>query len=157
MRQVLRRPVAIAHVDPDDAVMLFRQIGLGVDLVLEVLALGDVELIEAIAVDVEFPAVIDAADAVFLVAAEEQRCAAMRATLIHDADAARCIAESDQLLVEEEDAHRRAVGFELAGKRGRNPILPHQLAHRGDGAGLRDQIVTIGHGSLPPYRPRAKA
>src|SRR6185437_11008661 len=33
MRQVLRRLVAVAHIDPDDAVMLFRQIRLGMDLI----------------------------------------------------------------------------------------------------------------------------
>src|SRR5579864_7530247 len=89
MRQIPRRAVAVAHIDPDHAVMLFRQIGLGFDLVEKLLAGGDVELVDAIAVDVVFPAVIDAANAVLFVAAIEERSAAMRAALIHDADAAR--------------------------------------------------------------------
>jgi len=48
-----------------------------VDPVLEVLTLGNVRHVEAIAVDVVFPAVIDAAQTVLLVAAvksEAQRC-----------------------------------------------------------------------------------
>jgi hypothetical protein len=58
----------IAHIDPDHAVALRRQIGLGADPVLELLALGQIGLIDAIAVDIVFPAVIDAAYAVLLVA-----------------------------------------------------------------------------------------
>ena len=82
-----RRVAARAHVDPDEAAALVDLVGLGVDLVLEVLVRRHVGHVDAVAVDVEFPAVIDAAEAVFLVAPEEQRGAAVRAAMVHDADA----------------------------------------------------------------------
>ena len=44
-----------------------------------------------------------------LVAAEEQRGAAVRAAMIHHADAARAVAKRDQLLAEQHQAERRAV------------------------------------------------
>ena len=143
-----RRLGRIAHIDPDHAVALRRQIGLGADPVLELLALGQIGLIDAIAVDIVFPAVIDAAYAVLLVAPQEQRGAAMRAAMIHHPDPAGCIAERDQLLAEEKDPHRRPVGFELSGMRRRDPILPHQLAHRRPRAGAHQGFIGIGHALL---------
>ena len=55
----------------------------------------------------------DAADAVFLVAAEEQGRAAMRAAVIHNPYPTRAVAERDQPLAEQYDPHRRAVALEL--------------------------------------------
>ena len=113
-RRQRRRHLALAHVDPDDAALLGDLVGLGLDAVGEALVLGQVRLVEAVAFDVELPAVIDAAQAAFLVAAEEHRGAAVRAAVIEDADAALGVAEGDQLLAQELDAHRRGVGLELA-------------------------------------------
>ncbi len=45
-------------------------------------------MVETLAGDVEFPTVIGAADAAHLVAAEEERRAAVRAAVIEDADPA---------------------------------------------------------------------
>src|SRR6185312_2039231 len=89
-----------AHIGPDEAAALDAWIGGDLDLALEVLVPGLARQIDAIAFDVEFPAVIDPAQAAFLVAAEEQRRGAMRAALIDEADAALRIAESDELLAE---------------------------------------------------------
>src|ERR1700741_4139254 len=62
-----RRFLACAHIGPDDAVALDRAIGLGLDFVGEGMARLYIGHVEAIAVDIEFPAMIDAADAAFLV------------------------------------------------------------------------------------------
>ena len=76
---------------------------------------------------------IDAAQAMLLVTSEEQGDATVRAAVIHYANAASAVAKRDQLLSEQHQAKWRAVARELRGQAGRNPILPHQLAHRGRG------------------------
>src|SRR6202022_4985458 len=78
-----------------------------VDLVAELLGL--VHLIDAIAVDVEFPAVIDAAQARFFVASEPQRGAAVRAELVDQTDTALAVAKADQTLAQNVKTDRRAV------------------------------------------------
>ncbi len=133
---------ALAHIDPDEAVALGDLVGLGPDLFLVVLMRRRVRHVDAIAVHVEFPAVIDAAEAVLLVAAEEQRGAAMRAAVIHDADPAGAVAKRDQPLAEQQEAQRRAVALQFRRHRRRQPVLPHQLAHRGAGADP-DQILAV--------------
>ena len=80
------------------------------DLVLVGVALGRVRQVDAVAVDVELPAVVDAAQAVFLVAAEEHRRAAVGAVGVDQADACRCVSRkamrsSPRTL----DAHGHAV------------------------------------------------
>ena len=129
-RRQRRRHFALAHIDPDDAALLGDLVGLGLDAVGEALVLGQVRLVEAVAFDVELPAVIGAAEAAFLVAAEEHRGAAVRAAVIEDADAALAVAEGDQLLAQELDAHRRGVGLQLPRQAGRHPVFAHQLARR---------------------------
>ena len=52
-------------------------------------------------VDVELPAVVDAAQAVLFVAAEEHRGAAVRAGVADQADASRCVAERDEVLAQQ--------------------------------------------------------
>src|SRR6202011_674673 len=95
----------------------------------------DVRHLQAVAVNIELPAVIDAAHAARLVAAEEQRGAAVRATLVHHADAARgLIAERDQLFTEQQQLERLAAGLELARFGRRDPVLAHQLTHHGAGS-----------------------
>ena len=66
----------------------------------------------------------------------------MRAAVVHDADPARAVAERDQLLAEQHQPHRRAVALELRRHRRRDPVLPHQFAHRGAGPDA-DQILTV--------------
>ena len=125
-----RRLLALAHVGPDEARALDHLVGLGLDAVLEVLRRRHVRHVDAVAFDVELPAVIDAAQAAFLVAAEEQRGAAVRAAMLHDADPAVGVAEGDQLLAEQHQPHRLAVGLELRRETGGNPVFAHQVAHR---------------------------
>jgi len=58
------------------------------DFVLELVVGGLVHLVDADAGDIEFPAVINAAQTAFLVAAKEQGGSAVRAILVQQADAA---------------------------------------------------------------------
>src|SRR5438105_13150665 len=97
---------------------------------------------------------IDAADSAFLVASEEERGAAMRAAVVHHADPAGAVAKRDQLLAKQHQPDRRAVALELRGLRGRNPVLPHQLAHHRSGTDLREFLSFRGtcHRTLPMRR-----
>jgi hypothetical protein len=85
--------------------------------------------------------VIDAAQAAFLVASEEQRGAAMRAAMLHDADPAIGVAEGDELLAEQQQPHRLAVGLQFRRKTGRNPVFPHQIAHGRARPNARQHLV----------------
>jgi hypothetical protein len=67
-------------------------------LVLEFLARRHVGHVHAVPSHVELPAVVDAADAAFLVAAQVERGAAMRAAVVEDADASLRVAKGDELL-----------------------------------------------------------
>ncbi len=111
-----RRRCALSHIDEHQAAALGglvcgRLYARGISGLVR-----QVRLIEAIAVHVEFPAVISAANAVVLIAAQEQRGQTVRAQMIHDADAAAGIAERNQLLPEQHQAHLRSVGHELPRK-----------------------------------------
>ena len=136
-----RRLGALAHVDEHHAAALGGLVGLGLHAGGIFVLVRQIGLIEAIAVDVELPAVIAAAKAVILVAAEEQRRQAVRAEMIKDADPAGRVAECDQLLAQQHQAHLRAVGLKLRRQAGRNPELPHELAHRRVAADARQELV----------------
>src|SRR6185437_3987632 len=129
------------HIGPDHAVALGDLVGDGMDLVLELVFRRHVRHVEALAVDVELPAVIDAAQPAMLVPPVEQRGAAMRTFMVHDADAARTVAPGDQLFAEQHQAHRLAVGLEVARRDRRNPVPAHQLAHRRARPDAADEIV----------------
>jgi len=81
--------------------------------VLEILVRRHARHVDAVAGDVVFPAMIDAADPAFLVAPQEQRGAAMRAAMVHHADPACAVAKRDQLLAEQHQPDRRPVALEL--------------------------------------------
>src|SRR5258708_20468410 len=92
---------------------------------------GLVELIDAVALHVIFPAVIDAAQAAFLVAPEKQRDAAMRAELVEEADATVAVTEGDEVLTQQAHPHRRAIGLgDLARQAGGDPLTPPPIPHR---------------------------
>ncbi len=103
--------------------------------------------VDALAGHVVFPAVIGAAQAVVLVAAEPQRHAAVGAELVHQADAALRIAERDQPLRQELHAHRRAIRLRQLGRhQRRDPVAAEQRAHRRAGAGQREEVVQFARG-----------
>src|SRR5205823_2428632 len=137
-----RRFLALAHIDIDQAVALGDPIRLRLDVALEIRVVGDVRRIDAIALRVELPAVIEAAQAVLLVAPQKQRGAAVRTFVVHDPDPTRGVAERDQSLAEQHQPDRRAIALQFRRHRRRNPILPHQIAH--DGARPdADQIFAV--------------
>ena len=139
-RHVLHR----AEIGPDDAAQLAGGIGRQAHLVLEVVFLRLVHHVDAGAGDVELPAVIDAAQPAFLVAAEIERGAAVRAQFVQQADAAVGVAERDKVLAEQADAGGGTIGFgDFLGQQGRNPIAPHGIAHRRARPNPGDEFVVL--------------
>src|SRR5262249_16749976 len=104
-------------------------VSLGLDLVLVILVLRCIRHVDAITRCVELPAMIDAADAPFLIAPEEQGGAAMRAAVVHDPDSAYAVAEPDQPLAQQQQPEGGAVALQFRRHRCRDPVLPHHLAH----------------------------
>ena len=146
-RRMLLRP----HVSPDDAAQLHGGVGGGGHLGREVAVGGFVHHVGALAVDVEFPAVIHAAQAAFLVASQPQRRQPVGTQFFQQADASVGVAESDQLLAQELDADRLAVGLgQLPREQGGHPVAAHQLAHGSPGAdlGQRNVISLRNHGGV---------
>src|SRR6266576_6037979 len=139
-----RHLVGRAEIGPDEAAELDRRIGGDVDVLFELVLRRLVELVEAMAFDVELPAVIDAPETAFLVASEEQGHPAMRAEFVDQADPAITVAERDEILAEQFDADRRTVRLgDLRRQAGGDPIPPHRLSHRRPGADAGDQFVFL--------------
>src|SRR6202023_2460423 len=103
-----RRAPRRTHIGPQHAAAFDERIGFELDLLGEAALLGLGRNFDALPGDVVFPAVVGAAQPAFLVAAEPQRDAAMRAELIDQAEAAVRIAESEQTFRQELYPHRRA-------------------------------------------------
>ena len=138
------RRSSAAQVGPDHATHLHRGIGRGTDLVGEAELLGLVHHVHAPAVDVELPAVVHAAQAAVLVAAEEERHPPVRAVLLEQADLAPAVAEGHQLLAQELDAHRWAIGLrQLPRQERRHPVPAHRGAHGGAGADTGRSLVVV--------------
>ena len=145
-----RRTLGRAHIGPDDATQFDGRIGGQVDLVTK--RLGLVHLFYAAAVDGEFPAVIDAAQPIRLVAPEPKRGPAVRTVFVDEADPAGAVAKGDEVLPQQPHPHRRAIGLgQFPGEQGRDPIEPHRRAHRGALSDAGQQLVLLArqHGGSP--------
>ena len=133
-----------AHVDPDDVAHLRRGVGGDLHLVLEVALGGLGGHVDAVAVHVELPAVVDAAQPGLLVAAEEEAGATVRAVVVDDAHDAIGVAECDELLAQQLQSHGGAVGIgQLPVEQSGDPESPHHVAGEGPGANLRQGIVLL--------------
>src|SRR6185369_13388372 len=86
------------HIGEQQSPELLHRVRLQADLVLEAARLRLERLVDALAARVVLPAVIAAADAVVLDVAVVERRAAMPAELLDAADAARAVAEYQQVL-----------------------------------------------------------
>src|SRR5690606_18294607 len=109
---------------------LVGRVGPGAYLVLKVALRRFRRHVDACAGHVELPAVIDAAQAVFLVPAKEHAGAAVRAGILDDADPAGGGPEGDEVLAEQTEAHGRSVrDGQLIRPHSRDPVLAHEVAH----------------------------
>jgi hypothetical protein len=139
-RHALGRP----QIGPYDPAQLDRRIGGDVDFVEEMVLGRLVHLVDAGAGDVKLPAVIDAAQPAFLVAAEKERGAAMRAIFVEEPDPPLAVAKGDEVLAQEPHPHRRSIGLgDLAREECRDPVAPHRVAHRAALPHPGDQLVFL--------------
>ena len=97
--------------------------------------------VDAVAVDVILPAVVDAHDAAFLVDAEEEGRAPVGATLANQPNSAVGVAEGDEVLSQQPDAHGRAVilGHLFLQEEG-VPVAPEKVSHRGAAVSSRKEF-----------------
>jgi hypothetical protein len=125
-----------SHIGPDDAGALDAGISLDPHFLAR---LRRRRHVDAPAIARELEAVVGAPDAVFLVAAEVERSAAVRAEFVDQADLALGIAKREQLLAEDRHAHLRAIGIgDFARQQDRHPVAAHQVAHPGAGAAAHE-------------------
>jgi len=87
--------------------------------------------VDDVSFDVEFPAVVQAAQAAFLVAAIDQGCPPVQAVLTQHAEPSLAVAEHDQVLAQQPRLDGRAVALRhLLGHAHRQPVAAHDPAHR---------------------------
>ena len=146
-----RRRLAVAQIGEQDAVLLDHRIGLLLDVGAHPAALRLGRRLEALAGDVEQPAVERAAQAAVFEPPIGEIGAAMRTAALDQAVAALAVAEHHEVLAEQ--AHRldRPVAGELVDQRRRLPVAAHQGACGRAGSGPGDQVVLLGaqHGIRP--------
>jgi hypothetical protein len=117
-----------AQVGPHQAVLLLHRVpGLAHAAAAACTAVGLARLVDAVALHVEHPAVVAAADAFFLDAAVVERGAAVRAAPVHEAGAAGLVAEQDQVFAQHAHLARRVGG--IGGQADGVPVAAQQLAH----------------------------
>jgi hypothetical protein len=135
--------------------MLYGRISLGLDLVLEGRVAGFSRHIDAVAVHVELPAVIDATQPTFFIATKEHPRPAMWAERINDADRTMAVAEGHQVFTEHAQPHRRPIRFwQFLGHQHRVPEAAEQLAHRCSGTRPGQEfVVAQTQHSTPPMTP----
>ena len=120
------------HIDPDRSARDMRGVGGGLDLVLVGRAVGLGRHIDAIAFDVEFPAMIGTADPAFFVAPVVEMGAAVRAIGVEDPDPSVAVAKRDQLLAQQTQLLGRTIGFgQLLFEQRGHPETAQHFAHRG--------------------------
>jgi hypothetical protein len=117
-----------SEIGEDQAVAFLHGVPGLPHLVLEQAALRLAGLFEAMAFGVELPAVIAAADAVFLDLAVIERGAAMAAARMQEACAAVLVAKQHQILAEH--AHFPGDIGGVGDEADRVPVAPQQFAHR---------------------------
>src|SRR5438270_179876 len=105
-----RRVLARTQIGPDDAAALSGGIGVCFDLVPEVTFGGFIRHVDAGAIGGELPAVVDASEALLLVATEEQGGASVRAVVLDQADRSIGSPKADQIFAEQPYAQWVAVG-----------------------------------------------
>ena len=152
----LRHRLARAHVDPDHVGPFARRIGQQLDRVLVRGLRRRGRQVDAVAVDVELPAVEGAAQAAILVAAVIEVGAAMRTVRLDDADPSVGLPEGQQVLAEQADLLRRSVAFgKFLREQRRHPEAPQHLAHGRALAGPgQERIVLLAEHFLPRFSCR---
>ncbi len=146
-----RRRLARPQIGEQDAALLDHRIGLLLDVGAQVAVVRLGRRLQALAVDVEQPAVKRAAQTAVFQPAVGQVGAAMRTTAADQAVAAFVVLEDHQVLAEQPHRFHRAVARQFVDQRRWLPVVPHQAAGGRAGPGAGDKVVLLlaQHGGRP--------
>src|SRR5581483_8588110 len=125
------RRFARAEISPKDAALLDHRVGLLFDVGAEVAGVGLGRRLQALAGDVEQPAVKGAAQAAILESPVREIGAAVRAVPADQAIAAFVVLEGDEVLAQKPQRLDGPVAGKLVNERRWLPIAPQQPARRG--------------------------
>src|SRR5690242_9136290 len=118
------------HICPDHTASFAGWIGRLTDLLFEAALDRLVRHINALAIHIEFPAVINAAQPVLFVAAEKQRCAPMRTVARQKSHFAVGIAKHNQMFRKNSETNRRTIRFRQLTRNGnRQPKTAQQISN----------------------------
>ena len=136
-------PFGRAHIGEDHPVALFRFVPRLADLFADALAVVlFARHVDAVALDVELPAVVAAADAVILDPSVIESRSAVTAAVVQDAGAAVSVTKHDQILAENLDLDGHVGDLPRHGDG--LPVAPHEFAHRGPGTRFDESPVVGG-------------
>src|ERR1043165_134275 len=131
------------HVGEKDSRQLFDAVGRVLDLVLEAGLFRLERLLEALAVGVELPAVVGAANAVGLERAVIERSGAVRAVIAEERPTSAAVAEEHQLFIQYFKSLLRLLGGDLGGGTDGVPVAPQEIARRRAGTDARHHFVVF--------------
>ena len=145
LRQLRQGQVGRTHVGPDVAAPRASGVGRHPDLFPELRLRRFRGHVQAVAVHVELPAVVDAAQAALLVATPVELRLPVGAAPLDQPDGAGRVAKGDELLAEHAYAHGWAVRLgQLRRDQHRRPEAPEEVAHGRPRAGAGQQLVVVG-------------
>jgi hypothetical protein len=149
-RLELRHGLGRPHIGPYEAAPLAGGIGLDLHLLGETALRRLGRHLDHVAVHVHLPAMIEAAQPAFLIAAEGERHPAMRTIFVDHAKPALAVAKHHEILAEQSDLQRRAIRLgHLLDQAGRHPVAAHDLTHRRVALDAAQQVVFLcGHHRL---------
>src|SRR4029078_11787021 len=142
-----------AHIGPYDSGLLDTRVGFQLDVLAEAAFFRLRGQVNALPGHVVFPPMIRAAQSALLILPKPERDAAMRAELVHQADATLAVAKTNQVFSHQFHPHRGAIRFgNLRHEQEWRPVAPQQLAHQGIRADAAQLIVllTRHHGDVSP-------
>src|SRR5439155_6675797 len=136
-----------SHLGPHHAAPLLGRLGVVLDLVGHAAGGRLGRHLEHVALDVHLPAVIQAAQAALLIAAEHQRSTAVRTVLVHHTDTPIAVAKDHEVFAKGTRLDRRAARLgDLPYQAYGRPIPSHELPHGGFTLHQTQQFVFfLGH------------
>ena len=135
--------LVLSHVYPGHAAEVGAAVGRDPHLALEVARRRLVGHIDAVARDVELPAVVGAADAALLVPTEVEARAPVRAAVLNERGGAVGVAPRQQVLAEQAHPQWLPVARQLPAVGDRQPVAAHELAHRRAWPHLAQQVHVL--------------
>ena len=145
------RRLAGAEIGPDDAALLDHRIGFLFQVGAQIAVVGLGRRLQALAVDVEQPAMKRAAQPAVFEPPVSEIGAAMWTMAADQPVAPLVVLEGDEVLAEQPHRLHRPVAGQFIDQRGRLPIAPHQCAGVGFRPRASNEIVLFRaqHRSLP--------